>query len=445
MLRELTAFAASGAAIAVVSVDGVLLLEGYGRTTHEGGEAVTPDMPFGTVRLRDVFTALAAVRLAQLGGIDMDAPIGRYAADLPPRIGSITLAQLLSHTAGLDDARDVPTRRRPVSTVWAGATDRALFTEPGAIHSPSRHGLPLARAILEARSGQPQTELVRSLVMAPAGMERSTFDGAHAERLGAVPGLVVSTASDRPLVMMPPSTNPMPQLYTTARDLASLMRRWLGAAATSGRPVSARAAFDAVGTARAPRPGHSPDSVGLGVRITRTSGHRTISFTDGEAGYGVLLRIIPEAGVGIAILANATGAVLTATADTMLAAFLAGRALPASTEAPAIADLPGAVTSFAGTYANGDRIVVLEARDGQLYWRDGDLALPVRREGARLDAIIGDGRVAKRFYWTRDEAGRAYLIVDERAYRLQDSAENSSPRRSGTGEADGTGVRRTAG
>src|SRR5690606_32663305 len=224
---DLNRYAASGAALALVVGDSTVLLEGFGTVRYDDGSPrVTPDVPFGTVRLHDVLTALLAVRLEEQRRLHLDAPIGTYASDLPPRIGTITLRQLLSHTAGLDDAPNAPSRRRPRSTTWPEATDAALFTEPGRIHSPSRHSYALARAILAARTGRSEAELLDELVIGPAGMRATTLDGAAASRSGA-PGYVVSTSSARPMAALDAAENPMPQLYTTARDLAAFMLAWL--------------------------------------------------------------------------------------------------------------------------------------------------------------------------------------------------------------------------
>jgi CubicO group peptidase (beta-lactamase class C family) len=430
--RELTRFAASGAALAVVSRDSVLLLRAFGRTRHEGGQRVTADLPFGTVALRDVFTALAAARLAQEGRVDLDAPVGIYAPDLPPRVGSVTLAQLLSHTAGLDDARAEPARR-PRSAVWPEATDRALFTEPGAIHSRSRHGLPLVRGVLAARTAQADSTLVRTLVAEPAGMQRTTHDPMRAQEFGAAAGIVMSTSGARPIVALAPAENAYPHLYTTTRDLAGLLRRLLGGF-SGAAPDPLHAAFETVSRARAPVPATGADSVGLGVRITEMHGHRTIVLAAGEAGYGVLLHVLPEPGIALVVVANATGAVLRESADVLLDALLgepsataeaAARpdsVLPQEPAGRPGAELPQEPAGFAGTYVNGDRFVVLETTPDGLVWRDGDLALQVRRTGARLQAIIGDGRVAQTFHLVRDAAGRAYLFIDGVALRREEAA-----------------------
>lgn len=421
LAERLVSSGASGAVVAVV-VDSAIAVEAVGHTDLRRTRPMRTDLLFGTVDFDDVLTSLVAAALAAGGRLDLEAPIGAYAPDLPPRVGAVTLAQLLSHTAGLDDAEEEPPRRRPVSRVWPSATDRALFTQPGAIHSPSRYGYPLARAILEARTGSAFAKLVRDLVLEPAGMTRTALDPATAERLGAAPGHAVSTTSAQPLVALAPTDNPGAQVYATAGDLARLVRLWIGHDAANEGGVVPPAAFRTVGAARAPRPAQPEDSVGLGVRIERFAGHRQISYTGGFAGYGTLVRVLPDARIGIVMLTNATGAVPTHVADTILERALRERGTtPADAASPAAPETPAPEdpAAFAGTYANGDRIVTLAMRDGQLHWVDGDLALPVRRRDARFEALVEDGRVAQTFRWFRDAAGADYLIVRERAFRRE--------------------------
>jgi hypothetical protein len=149
---------------------------------------------------------------------------------------------------------------------------------------------------------------------------------------------------------------------------------------------------------------------------------RQLSYAGSIAGYGTLVRWLPDARAGVVILTNATGAVLHASADSALALVLPGNTTvqeaTATPEPHGFADL----AMYAGTYGNGERVVVLEMQAGQLHWRDGDVLLPVQREGARLDVMIPDGRVAQVLHVHHDAAGTAYLLVGDRAYRRSDRA-----------------------
>jgi CubicO group peptidase (beta-lactamase class C family) len=409
---ELLHRSAPGAVIALVNGDNPIAVSAIGHADLDRRTPMLPDRLFGTGGFEDVLTALTTVLLAESGHIALDVPIRTYASDLPPRIGALTIAQLLSHTAGLDDAEDeVPRRGRRASTVWPGATDRALFTEPGSIYSPSRHGYPLVRALLANKTQRLFDVMLRELVLEPAGMQRSTFDGSQAEMLGGANGHLFVNTDEGPARTLSPAQSPQRQLYTSAEDIARLLQHWM----RSADRIWSTSAVETLSAARAVRPANPADSVAFSPHVTRFRGMRQLSYVGSIAGYATLLRWIPDARVGVVILTNATGAVLHETADAALAL-----ALPAPVPEPATApDVRGFEDSalYAGTYGNGERIVVLEMNAGQLHWRDGDVLLPVQREGSRLDVMIPDGRVAQVLHVYHDAAGTAYLLVGDRAYR----------------------------
>lgn len=410
--RELLSRAAPGAVVALVHGD-VIEVEAVGHVDPARTTPMTADRLFGTGELSQMVAGLVAARMAEAGEVALDAPIRRWAPDLPPRVGELTLAQLLTNTSGLDDAQDEPPRRGPGPTVWPGATDRALFTEPAALYSPSRHAPRLARALLVSAAGVVTFDaLARALLFEPAGMERTTFDGAVAELLGAVAGQVVSLRADAPLYALLPRASPIEQMYATAGDLGALLRAGM---AEEG-PL--RGALAWVGSARAVRPADARDSIGAGVRITRFAGRRMVAYEGGIGGYGTAVRWLPEERVGVVALANATGAVLTRTADGLLRHALGVEGPGSGTTEPApVPDAPVADSAYAGTWANGDRIILIEHADGALYWRDGDLRLEIRREGGRLDVLVGDGRTAQTLFWFADNAGAEYLLAGDLAYR----------------------------
>ncbi len=144
-----------------------------------------------------------------------------------------------------------------------------------------------------------------------------------------------------------------------------------------------------------------------------------IRYEGGIGGYGTVVRWLPEERLGVVLLANATGATLRGTADGLLRYALGGARASTAQPTGQRPTAPAADTAYTGTWANGDRIIVIELDDGRLVWRDGDLRLDVRREGGRLDVLVGDGRVAQMLQWFRDDGGRTYLLVGDLAYARQ--------------------------
>src|SRR5687768_1827541 len=100
---ELAATKTPGAAVAIISGDKIIFAKGFGTTSGEGGVPVTADTLFRMGSTTKMFTAAALLRLADAGKIKLDAPIGNYLKNLPPRIAALTAHQLLSQSSGLRD------------------------------------------------------------------------------------------------------------------------------------------------------------------------------------------------------------------------------------------------------------------------------------------------------------------------------------------------------
>ncbi len=126
-------------------------------------------------------TAVAVMRLAEMGVVDLDAPYATYVPDFPSASAGYSLKQLLSHQAGIRHYRgwgemasntpyDGP---REAATLFAG--DPLLFP-PGTGFSYSSHGYTAVALAMENAAGQPYTEIVRQLVLEPAGMDGTRLD-----------------------------------------------------------------------------------------------------------------------------------------------------------------------------------------------------------------------------------------------------------------------------
>ena len=107
-----------GAAVAVVSHDRILFIEGFGVADAATGRPVSPATCFRIGSLTKTLTATALAALAARGRIDLERPVGAYLRGLPGGLGSPTLAQLLSHQGGLVDRVEFsgrPTNSRPAA------------------------------------------------------------------------------------------------------------------------------------------------------------------------------------------------------------------------------------------------------------------------------------------------------------------------------------------
>jgi serine beta-lactamase-like protein LACTB, mitochondrial len=123
-------------------------------------------------------TATALAHYAEIGRVDLDAPIDRY-IDFPSHGGAITLRRLAGHLAGIrhyETPAEVVNRRHfgSVGATLALFADDPLVAEPGTRFSYSSYGYDVIGAALERPSGRDFETLMREVVLAPARMRETS-------------------------------------------------------------------------------------------------------------------------------------------------------------------------------------------------------------------------------------------------------------------------------
>jgi serine beta-lactamase-like protein LACTB, mitochondrial len=169
----------------------------------EHGIAATPTTRYRTASVAKWFTAAAAMRLAERGKLDLDAPIQRYCPGFPAKAWPITTRHLLTHTSGIRHDPDyeaelamagtdaerlaIVTRRERealgrftrydsvVAPLVNFANDALLF-EPGAQWAYSSPDYRVLSCVLEGAAGRSYAELMQADVFDPAGMSRTVPD-----------------------------------------------------------------------------------------------------------------------------------------------------------------------------------------------------------------------------------------------------------------------------
>jgi CubicO group peptidase (beta-lactamase class C family) len=303
-----------GLALAVVDRDHVVWQAAFGFTDDDRRVPVTIDTMFGVQSTSKAFTATAVMQAVQAGRLDLDAPITTYLPDFtvhsafePNPERRITLRMLLSHTAGLTheapvgnnyglDPGSFDAHVRSIEDTW-------LRFPVGTGYAYSNLGIDLAGRVLEQVRQQPFPAAVRDSLLAPLGMDHSTFDRGE-----------VRAAADRAVghsrdLVPPPVDVPMTAaggLWASAGDLARFLRLQLGNGTVDGRAVLDAALMDEMRTVPAPD-AQAPAGYALGVARTRWRAGRYLDlFSHGGGGYGFLSDLwwLPQLGLGIAVLSN---------------------------------------------------------------------------------------------------------------------------------------------
>jgi D-alanyl-D-alanine carboxypeptidase len=158
----------------------------------------TLDTNFRIASISKMFTAVAIMQLVDDGSIDLD---GSFTKQLDvggpfndPRVGKVTVRQLLSHTSGFTASHRI-FFGHGVETWHQAATDalgQALQFDPGTAFQYSNTNFCLLGALLEAVTGEPFETAIRERVLEPIGISAHlapTFDTERGDALHpSVPG-----------------------------------------------------------------------------------------------------------------------------------------------------------------------------------------------------------------------------------------------------------------
>lgn len=294
---------------AAVQRDGQLVWTGS--RTSVDGHAPDADTQYRIGSITKTFTAVLVMRLRDEGLLDLDDALEKH---LPGTgAGEVTVAQLLSHSAGLSAEAPAPWwERTPGSTrpeLSDVLGDGTGMHPAGRRHHYSNPGYTLLGSLVEAARGVSWEEALRREILEPLGLSRTTTQP-QAPHAG---GWAVHPWAD---VMLPEPVEdlglmaPAGQLWSTAADLC----RFAAFLATGNDLVLGAESVREMRTPSVPaETGEWNGNYGLGLQILRSQGRTLVGHSGSLPGFLAGLWVSVEDGVAAVALANATSGPLTAT------------------------------------------------------------------------------------------------------------------------------------
>jgi CubicO group peptidase (beta-lactamase class C family) len=340
--------------VAAVVRDGAPVWSGAAGTLdgRSEGAAPTADTQYRIGSISKTFVAVEVVRLRDEGLLDLADTIGLHLPEVP--FGHVTIAQLLSHTSGLQAETDGPWWERTPGDDWAGllASGVGLRFTPGTTFHYSNVGYGVLGELIARLRGVPWHEAVQHGILDPLGMTRTT----RRPVAPSAPGLAVHPLAD--LLHVEPehdhvSMAPAGQLWSTTDDLA----RWAGflGGRTDGvlRAESLAEMLRPVAVNDVPALAWT-GAHALGWQTWNVAGRRFAGHGGSMPGFLANLRVDIATGDGVVVMANATSGLGTVATD-LLEMFTTSEPAPpvpwhADAEHAAALDLVG--PWFWGTYAS---------------------------------------------------------------------------------------------
>jgi len=309
---ELSAKKVPGGVVGVLSGTEVTCLVSAGIANESTQQPVTPEMLFRLGSTTKMFVATAALLMEHEGKLRLNVPIRTYLPKLPAKLGSVTLEQLLTHTAGLYDEAPMygPGDDGALAREISGWTDDRLFLEPGEAFSYANPDYWLVARILEVRDRKPFADLMRERVFVPLGMERSTFRPEAAARFPMAAGHDKSEN----LIDPPPNhaaTWASGSLFSSVRELLRFASALLNEGKLGGHRVLPAQVVRKLMQPRVRVEGLPGTQYGYGLVFKKYRGEPVVYHVGARLGYGSVIDLAPERKVAVVALGNRTGSLLT--------------------------------------------------------------------------------------------------------------------------------------
>ncbi len=318
-LDVLGASGAPGLVLGVAVAGQTVYLEAYG-SASVGGVPMALDAPLWLASVSKPLTAIAVLRLAAQGLLDLDAdaatllPDGALGPPAHPNDGPVTVRHLLTHTAGLDVrslgltlavGEDAPSAREAVARDAAGRGLPPRVAAPGErlVYCNACY-LALA-AIVEGVTGSTQAEAYRDLVFEPLGFAHATIaaDAGAAYEATTVPGHTVGPGGVTALTMPRLLESGAGRVRASASDVMALAEALTAPEAPPALGDGVRAQL----FAPAVRLGSGMPGWTLGLAESAVLGHPAVRHDGDLPGVRASLLVVPDAQLAVFAYLNGTG------------------------------------------------------------------------------------------------------------------------------------------
>ncbi len=436
--RELQRGMLTGVSVAWIDDRQIVYLKGFGLADPKRNVAAGPETVYRAGSISKLFTAVAAMQLAEQGKLDIDRPVTDYAPQFRIVVpfedaAPITPRLLMGHRAGM--IRESPvggyfdSSEPSLDATVASTADCVLVHRPGTVTKYSNIGASVNGWLIEKITGVPFPEYQRWYVLEPLGMSRSSFVRNADVRRGLANGQMRIAdgrggffAADAPRFEL--ATVPAGNLYTTAEDLARFVMMLCGGGRGEGKQVLRPETLDQVFQSQAPQ---DRLSYGLGFVTGKFREHDTVGHMGAVYGFTSSLLVIPKHKIGVVVLANddviaGTVTKLAEAALDLLLLLKTGEPPREETEPVRLASAE--LAEYGGDYESESYWARVEVRGERLWANVSGQEFEVTPVGG--DRFSGDGRNAARVAWNfeRDAGGqvRGFTALFQHFIRVNPAA-----------------------
>ena len=311
---QLEATQQPGCIIAIAHRGEIVAEHAFGLANLATGEKLTPRHRFRIASHSKAFTAAGIMKLREQRKLRLDDPVGQYVGGLHRQVAETTIAQVLSHSAGLtrdgaDSGQFIDSRPYRNKAELLAELRQPTAIAPNTRFKYSNHGFGLAGLVIEAVTGEPYHVWIKREIVDAAGLRETVpnmplakgapFARGHTRRLPLGERLVIpGDNSTHAITSAAGFVAPPPTPRASSRSLRRMRRKSVLSVA-SRREMTRKQwrieqSFEAY--------------YGLGLSIGKTDGWDWFGHGGGFQGYISRTAVLPECELAISILTNASTA-----------------------------------------------------------------------------------------------------------------------------------------
>ena len=167
-----------GLSMAIVQAPYVPRSAGYGGTNLDNDELASTKTMWNIGPITQAFTAVAILQLKEAHRLDLADPVGKFVPSLPPGWAKISILDLLQHSSGIADFRDISAAMsagmKPADIV-ASVAHRPLLFKPGTDVHQSATNFILLGMVIEAASKMSSHDYIFKNQIEPIGLTATMF------------------------------------------------------------------------------------------------------------------------------------------------------------------------------------------------------------------------------------------------------------------------------
>jgi serine beta-lactamase-like protein LACTB len=293
-----------GLTVAIGLSNEVAWEKGYGFADLEHKVPATPQTRYRTASIAKSVTAVIALRLADEGKLDLEAPVQQYVPEFPKKLWPINSRHLLAHLSGIRHyARPGEAAGKEPYGSIRGALP--IFAHDLLLHQPdtkflySSYGYNLLGAVAESAGGANFATLLERCITKPAGLSAMGIDEQwriipHRARGYALRDSVLSNCELHDTSMKIPGGG----LLSTSADLVRFMQ-----AVQNGKLLKPET-VTRMWTRQRTKDGEQTP-YGLGWFVSADDAKvRIVGHSGGQAGTTTLMQLQPDTGIAVAVMCN---------------------------------------------------------------------------------------------------------------------------------------------